>query len=411
MKETPVFHCPTLRSVVSVATTLTLVALSMTATSLPATASSSLNASEEIVGRVTLSDTLASGTVEDADGTPVANTIIRVVAYPAVLPEVDTRFEPIELGATTTDDKGRYRLSADYSRVTTNEKLGQDTKSPYINVEIVAEGDEALSIYDTTIWLGSGNDSPTIAADMLVEASSQSLMVDSKSVAAVEQSVAKDAGIPLDLTLQPAESGTVSKGAPVGCYPLLSYKDINTAVGHISSTKVSGFATQTLTFGNSSEVTVGSGFSTSGAIGSFSVSGSRTASTSNTLTFRSHAKYGGELYRTKFDYLKVRCVLGTTGTYYYKVVVDSWAGGTNYTSKAIPAATYCYSYSNGDVQTFANSTSQNISAGATISPVGLSVTSRAGFTTKVTQKVAIKSSSKICGTTGNMSNPGRVVVK
>lgn len=186
-----------------------------------------------------------------------------------------------------------------------------------------------------------------------------------------------------------------------------------------SSYANAGSTTGTFTYSSGASSTIGVGYSATGNKGSYSQSGTSTASSNGSVSFGTRS--GGYSYATYFKFGKYGSYCYPVGSkknidsyYAYKVRPSSYAGGGTVNSSTTPSATKCTDFSGGGTVITRNSKSANTwSSGASLDAViGINLSSKTGYTS--TAKLSYKnngSSKKICGTNDYFAYSQRSVTK
>lgn len=186
-----------------------------------------------------------------------------------------------------------------------------------------------------------------------------------------------------------------------------------------SSYAVAGNTTGSFTYSSGASSTIGVGFSYSGSKGSYSQSGTTSASSNASVGFGTRT--GGYSYATYFKFGKYGDYCYPVGgkknidSYYaFKVRPSSYAGGGTVNNSTTPSATKCTDFGGGGLTISRSSNSANTwSSGASLdAAIGINLSSKTGYTS--TAKLSYKnngSTKKICGTNDYFANSQRSVTK
>lgn len=175
----------------------------------------------------------------------------------------------------------------------------------------------------------------------------------------------------------------------------------------------------TMTYLKGASTTLGVATSVNGKKGTFRSEGTVARSSSGKVTFAEAGAGARKQYKTYFTYGKYFVICTIPGvrpvTYdYYEIRPISFAGGavsTNVT--AVPTASYCVPHEAGSSFELTTSTAITWSNGASLKGViGIDLSARSGFTTKVTTLYKFSKKGRMCGTHDFPgANPRRLVAK
>lgn len=160
-----------------------------------------------------------------------------------------------------------------------------------------------------------------------------------------------------------------------------------------------------------SSSTLGVGVSATGTYGSWSASGTNSASSTTTIDYPTQSVNRLTVFRTNFGWQKWETQCAGQSTFAARAF--QFQGGTSqYTAASAPSATYCTNYLDNSIFTKDSATAITFSNGAKIGVyIGLDLSTRTGFTTSTKIKFTFVNAGKLCGSNGYPPQAARVVGK
>lgn len=358
----------------------------------------------------TASVSLVHGTLRDADGTPfAAGTAVSLSAStPSTDLEVGDSIASSTVGQTTTGEGGAFDL-----RVSDPAALApMASKDGLIDFEVRAVTGDSYAPFSFTRSIVTRK-----GATSLVEPGAEAPAARAAAVPDEPVEIEALAGaVDADTALTAVRSGAM-RTQVCGETRVADLGSRQVRVGSTSAT--SGILAQ-FTYSTGASTTIGVGASTSGKFGSYKVSGTSTQKATTTIAYGKRS--GSHVFRTTFRFGKYSqwCYPISSGAagkrvYSYKVKADRYLGGSSMVSGLAPKATRCTRMQSGSTHSQVSTTANTWSTGASTAPViGISLTSRAGYTSAA--KVVVQNKSgrdkQICGTDDYVGGrPQRVVAK
>lgn len=162
---------------------------------------------------------------------------------------------------------------------------------------------------------------------------------------------------------------------------------------------VSG-AKMSFTYTSGSSSTLGVGYSTSGTSGSWSQSGTHSISVSNEVEFETVLS-GSVEFKTNFVYGKYQTVC--TGWGYYTVQATSHAGGSYPLGVgviSVNTSTNCVEHTGGSFTKYTSTASEFSSGVGIVGAIGISLSSKSGYTSATKIKFTFTGKKRLCGKNG-----------
>lgn len=371
--------------------------------------------SDAQVQQYKVGDVLASGRVTNGAGVGVAGAPVIVRAWPDPNSlkgqKAGDTIAPIVLSETVTDEKGGYVLSNTAS--VDSRAAAQSTT----NLEFYTLTDAGPTQWFSTLSSADGTTSVAVDAAERDDSFATSAAKGSILGTSIDaQRATPSSGVPLNFTVSgKAEPVLAAAGraAPSNCTLTTNLGAKEVIVGQTYST-VSGGHTRRFIHSTGATSTFGVGISVTGAYGTFSSSGTTSASSTNTTGFSAFSDATGRAMKTKFTFGKYRCWYGGVVIYYrYTVYPTGFAGGTYYQTVSNPTANYCVTQSAGSFYNKEGTTAVSWSNGISLkSAIGIDLSSRTGYSTSAKLNYSFSSQRRICGQTAYPgSSPLTVVVK
>lgn len=353
---------------------------------------------------------VVTGQVEDSESAPAAGGHVVLLAQPAVTPtaRIGDSQKVLPLDEVVTDSTGKFSL-----RLQWTEELEQyvDSSSGYLDLEVLATVGREMGIYRFTVALSGVR---------------PGVLRDGDVTLARDPARSRDSGVKITLSDNGVASKSIasddgrSKSQPMpkqyGCVitNVATYTPF-TLIGTLYSTW-SSFS-GSYQYQTSASSTLGVGYSTTGVLGSYSMSGTSTKASSQLFTWYPSGAFK-KLFKVQWKYFKQQshCVFEFFEYYFYEVVPqNATGGGTDATAASIPAtpAANCVQQ-NGFTYSTTNQTAINWTNGVTIgSLIGIDLSAQSNWTTS--HKIAISTTAqrKVCGTNGQPGDSyfGELVVK
>jgi hypothetical protein len=345
---------------------------------------------------------IVEGVLYDTDGSrAAAGELVTLTAWPTseVLAGLADG-EPVptlSAGVATTDAAGGFELS-------------------YSDPEALAAYADTDGTVDFTVESLAGGVLRSYGVSRVV-AVSQGAAVRSGVTAAPADATAAE---PVSLVVSPdarqasASSRTDVVAAPAAC-TWVKVKTLGPRWVQVGEGYTTTGVSAKLTYAAGSSSTLGVGFSTSGSVGSFTMSGTTTVSSSATIGMSPISAVAGRYWKTQFVYSKFGYACGGASTYgAYEVRATSFAGGAqNISVTAVPSVPYCTPMPANTSYTKASTNASTFSAGAALAKdIGINLSARTGFTTTTKITYTFAAAHKLCGSAGYPGDsPGRLAAR
>lgn len=351
-----------------------------------------LRPSNEITGPV-----LATGRLLDVTGAPVAGRAV-AVAWPtmaslAALDDGDP-VKTLPIAQVFAGRDGRFSLRVD-PRIDLAEYTEADGT---INLDLRAEGDAGIGLFGFSrrlvgggqpAWLDPGQPSP-----------------ESAELAVTLDGPSSRTALPADTSTGEDKTGT----CPDYIVATYDQRPVDIAESYAGPYNRAKFI-----YVQSASSTLGIGVSTTGAFGSFTVSGSLTGSSGAGLDFAERGANNRTTYQTTWQYRKIDIWQGyyTCSHWRYEVRAVAWQGGMlSWTPGSTPTATNCSPIEAGGTPYKYQGTAATFSAGAKLSgQIGNNLSAQTGFTTKVSFRFPFTAAGRLCGSNTTWMTAARVVGK
>lgn len=389
-------------------------------------------------------DVVASGTIETADGDEfAANLPVALYGWPSidVLDSMaigeSVHLTPIAKALTDADGSFELRIDdpAAAERLATDEGL--------VDLQVQAWSPDSAASYSFTKQLTEDDgelvlDDPDEAGDVTAEDAAAGEVEDAAAEdaaaedAGTEDAAAEDGGEAADLELVAEPVGDAEalpddaeqvfeKSDVCGATKLWNATGVDVIVGRMYSSTV-GIRSY-FKLSQSGTATLGVATSVSGKYGGYDQSGTTTVTLDDSFTWEKSKLTTGRQFVTDFTYSKfsnwcypVYASPSQKQVYSYTVKPTRWEGGGFTQSESVPSvkAANCRPFAGLTTQTKASTKATTNTLGVKIKSIlGINLTSKSGYTGKVTAKIYNISQKKktLCGTSGTPSSPGRFLAK
>jgi hypothetical protein len=169
--------------------------------------------------------------------------------------------------------------------------------------------------------------------------------------------------------------------------------------------------TADLKYLSGSSSTLGVGYSVSGAYGSWSQSGTSSATQNFAVDFPTQTTNRNTVFESNFGWQKTRFTCAGQQSYNLRQV-EFQGGSTYYTAASAPTANYCTSYVGGTGVTKDTANAITFSNGAKLgSVVGIDLSSKTGFNSSTKISFTFATTGLLCGTDAYPPSASRVVAK
>lgn len=237
-------------------------------------------------------------------------------------------------------------------------------------------------------------------------------------VAAADRTLQPASGLTRDLVIPMSGSG-VPDDAVLAPEPLdkacisslvQSYPNALTIVGEVYP---GPHATGDFVYKSSAESTLGVGVSATGSMGSWSVGGTSTQSSTIEIGYPVVPANGKKVEQTYFKYGKfaITCVGKGYSITSYESRAYQFAGGSdNYNAAGTPSWTECTSYIAGTTPKITTHKAITFSNGVNISgAIGIDLSGSTGFTTEAKLAFAFATNGNLCGSNGLPGSAQRII--
>ncbi|MFF4507634.1 hypothetical protein [Streptomyces sp. NPDC001401] len=374
---------------------------------------------------------VAQGTVDNADGTPAADTNVILYAWPnndteATLQEGDSvKLQPV--ARAVTDSSGAYAL-----RMASLSSLAPQTANDgTVNLEIFARSGSKMVVSNfarkvvgssSSAFLANSTSSDSTASledatTLQASAETNTLTLDADASTPTEDGATATATEDPSITPSPVtdagsvtadDEATADTGVSKGCVTQLKKKlGAQWAIVGQTYSSTTG-VDHKLVYTDGASSSLGIGVSASGKFGSYKRGGTNSKSSTSTTRYPTFGNHAGVYYKTKFQYGKylVTCTSADSGswhqTQHYEVRAMSYAGGATHSSASIPTATHCYAYEKGSTFTKKRSNAVTWTNGASLSDIiGVDLSAETGYTSDATVSYKFNATRHLCGTGGD----------
>jgi hypothetical protein len=324
-------------------------------------------------------DTVAQGHLIGANGRAVSGALVVVDAWPdaSVLSKLrpGQRVPVKQVGSAVTTASGQYTIAIQSLASLRSAAAADGT----VNLEVMSAAGAGAGAFSFSRRLA-----PTADGTVL----------DTPASTGVTQVAAAEA---VNLRVTAAAVTDAPAVVPCGWVYLKNYGPRWAVVG--ATFARTGGVTQSFSYGRGQSSSLGVGLSQSGKYGTFSESGTASASSS---TQEDYPTFGGNTsvrYETKFIYGEYGYSC-SHGYLRYETRPTGYAGGATYVKTTAPSAGYCVYQARGTTFTRSSSSAYTFTAGLNVSAVGVNLSSETGYDSSATVRYHFSASHHLCGTGG-----------
>jgi hypothetical protein len=335
---------------------------------------------------------VASGSLTDQHGQATPGRVI-LLAWPSQAQEsrlkVGDSLRVMPVAKATTDATGHFSL-----RIDPVAPVGEfTTPGGIVDFEILSSTTGASGrLFFSAHEIGSGS-----SAKWQSTTGTDGFVVASTSIS----------GLPTDAIPAPEPVDKACQEILVSAFP--------NVIGIVGEVYPGPHATADFSYTQSAVTTAGIGFSSTGAYGSYSLSGTGTFTSTLEVGFPTVAANGKFVEETYFRYGKFNfmcCGKGFCTSEFYSKPYQ-WIGGTaNYAAASAPTATYCTPYLANSKPKVTTSTAVTFSNAIKMGPqIGIDLTGSTGFSTSAQLDYVYASSGTLCGSNDYPGYAARIVGK
>jgi hypothetical protein len=403
-----------------------LTSVFLTFSSLPAMASTTDEALPEIQDSRTLtSKPVASGTLKDENGAPVAEgSLVVLYAWPntefLASMEINESAKLVPVAKAYTGAGGQFDIRVG------DPNLLDPLKSADGQVELMLQSEATSNLYTYNFSRRlEGAEASIVFKDPSTPAraphpKSGTTPPKTDGTLAEPSQPVSDETDTVAVDLQPIETGSLSSSetnaaaatdgsAPYSDKVCQLYKGANyppawVTVGQSYVANTGVWSDFNYTAGANSSL--GVGVSASGAYGSWSSGGTASVSSQGSIDFPRQGRYTYKRMRTQFIYARFlnECSYSSGYVYQrtYQVRPVSWAGGSQVVESGyMPASNYCSSYAAGSKFSKTSTAAITWSDGAALgSSIGVNLSAQTGYSSSARAYFDFVSTRKLCGSHG-----------